>query len=278
MRLALLVNPESGSGDAAAVADRLRRLGAETITVGLDEAGDLDDAAADRIVVAGGDGSIGVAAQAAGRLDLPLAVIPAGTANDFARAIGLPSELDAAERLAVEGRRTRSLELGLIGSRPFVNVASLGLPPAAAARAHEVKGLLGSGAYALGAVRAGLTATPVECRVRCDGEPFWAGSLWQLTVACSGACGGGAGVDADPADGRLDVVAIEAGSRLGLVRRAWGLRRGEIARQRGVRTARAREVRIEAAPDTRYNVDGEVIAGGSETLRVEPGAFELIVG
>lgn len=278
MRLCLLENPESGSGDAAGVAERLRRLGAETTTVGLDEARSLRAPAADRIVVAGGDGSLGVAAETAGRLGLPLAVIPAGTANDFARALEIPSELDAAERLAVEGRRTRRLELGRIGSRPFVNVASLGLPPAAASRADEVKGLLGSGAYALGALRAGLTAKPVECEVSCDGEAFEAGSLWQLTVACSGAFGGGAGVDADPADGRFDVVAIEAGSRLRLVFRAWGLRRGSIARQRGVRTARAREVRIDAAPGTSYNVDGEVIAGGSQTLRVEPGAFELVVG
>jgi diacylglycerol kinase (ATP) len=278
LRLSLLVNPESGSGEAAGVAERLRRLGAETTTIRLDEAGGLGDPATDRIVVAGGDGSLGVAAETAGRLGLPLAVIPAGTANDFARAMELPSELDAAERLAVEGRRTQRLDLGRIGSRPFVNVASLGLPPAAASRADEIKGLLGSGAYALGALRAGLTATPVECDVRCDGGAFQAGSLWQLTVACSGAFGGGAGVDADPADGRFDVVAIEAGSRLGLVFRAWGLRYGDIARQRGVRTARAREVRIDAAPGTRYNVDGEVIAGGAETLRVEPDAFELIIG
>ena len=278
MRLALLANPESGTGDADGVAERLRALGAETSTVPLDEAPELRDPPADRIVVAGGDGSLGVAAQTAGRLGLPLAVIPAGTANDFARAMDLPSELDAAERLAVEGRRTRSLELGLIGSRPFVNVASLGLPPAAASRADEVKGLLGSGAYALGALRAGLTAKPVECDVSCDGVPFQAGSLWQLTVACSGAFGGGAGVEADPADGRLDVVAIEAGSRLSLVRRAWGLRRGDIGRQRGVRTARACEVRVEVAPGTRYNVDGELIAAGAESLRVEPGAFELVVG
>ena len=56
--------------------------------------------ACDRIVVAGGDGTIGPVAELAGRLDVPLAVIPTGTANDFARANGIPLDVEAAARLA----------------------------------------------------------------------------------------------------------------------------------------------------------------------------------
>ena len=57
--------------------------------------------------MAGGDGSIAPAAAAAGAAGLPLAVIPAGTANDFAHGMKLPLDLDEACRLAVQGTRPR---------------------------------------------------------------------------------------------------------------------------------------------------------------------------
>jgi diacylglycerol kinase family enzyme len=87
----------------------------------------------ERIVVAGGDGTIAPCAALAGRLGVPLAVVPLGTANDFARAHGLPLDVRVARELAAWGVRTRPLELGrLADGRPFVNVASAGLAPLAA--------------------------------------------------------------------------------------------------------------------------------------------------
>ncbi len=118
--------------------------------------------------------------------------------------------------------------------RPFVNVASLGLAPAAAERAHGLKRVLGAAAYAVGGVRAAMAEDPIRCAARCDGREVVSGEMWQVTVACSGAFGGGSEVDADPSDGRLDLVAIEAGSRLALARRAVGLRRGTVESQHGV--------------------------------------------
>src|SRR5688572_20214843 len=109
--IALLANPESGSGDARAVPDLLRGHGAEVRSFGLEESEDAVAWEPERIVVAGGDGSIGCAAEAASRARVPLAVVPAGTANDFARAHGLPLDVAEACRLAVEGEDARRLEL-----------------------------------------------------------------------------------------------------------------------------------------------------------------------
>src|SRR3954453_10729251 len=93
MRLALAANGASGGGlDPEPLAAAMRRGGAEVVIAGCDSE-DLERLAAsgpDRIAVAGGDGTIGPVADAAGRLGVPLAVIPTGTANDFARAHGLP--------------------------------------------------------------------------------------------------------------------------------------------------------------------------------------------
>ncbi len=273
----MLANPGSGSGEAGQVERLLRERETEVIRFDLDRAADVLAALPERIVVAGGDGSIGCAADLAGRADVPLAVVPVGTANDFARALELPTEVEPAVELAVNGTRTRRLELGRVGKRPFVNAASAGLSPRAARKAEGLKSALGPLAYTLGALRVGLTAAPISCRVTCDGNELFAGRAWQITVACTGAFGGGSAVAADPADGVLDVVMIEAGSRARLIVHAYGLRAGRVERQRGVISGQGTEVGVETDGDAGFNVDGELLDGETLRFSVEPAAFELVV-
>jgi diacylglycerol kinase (ATP) len=278
-RITLLANPGSGGADGFDAEGALREHGAATVHVfAIQEHDAAAEVEADRVAVAGGDGSIGVAAETAARVGAALAVIPVGTANDFARALGLPSDPGDACRLAVEGRATRTLDLGRMDGRPFVNVASVGLAPIAAREAGGLKQGLGRVAYAVGALRAGLGAEPVDATVRCDGDELFSGSAWQVTVACSGAFGAGASVDADPGDGMLDAVAIEETSRAALVARAWGLRAGAVESQRGVRSCRGRRIEVDAGPGAEFNVDGEVVEAGTTGFSVEPAAFELVVG
>ncbi|MEX1141576.1 MAG: diacylglycerol kinase family protein [Thermoleophilaceae bacterium] len=278
MRVALLANPESGRGDASEAERLLRDCGAEVRPFGLDEADEAAAWGADRIVAAGGDGSLGVAAATARRAGIPLAVVPVGTANDFARAVGLPRDLDAACSVAAGGTATRRLDLAWMGERPFVNLVSVGLSPVAAAKARGLKRILGALAYPVGAMRAGLTATPVRCRIACEGEPLFEGLAWQASVAVTGAFGGGADLDADPRDGRLDVVAIPATSRARLIADAYGLRLGRVESRRGVRTASGREATVETGGPATFNVDGELVEVDGARFRVEPRAFELVCG
>lgn len=278
MRIALLANPESGSGEAGDVGGLLAKLGAEVDRFGLDQAAEAVASAPERIVVAGGDGSVACAAAAAAKARVPLAVVGVGTANDFVGALELPTELEAACELAVNGARTRGLDLGRMDERPFVNAASAGLSPVAARTAHGLKRALGPLAYTVGGLRAGLTAEPVSCRVLCDGAEAFAGRAWQVTVAVTGAFGGGAEVDADPHDGVLDMVAIEARSRAWLAMHAYGLRRGRIEGQSGAISASGREIVVETDGTTGFNVDGELIEGECFRFSIEPHAFEVVVG
>jgi diacylglycerol kinase (ATP) len=276
--LALLANPESGSGEAGDVARLLRERGASVEEFALDQLDEVVAAEPGRIVVAGGDGTIGCAAEAASRAGVPLAVVPIGTANDFARALGLPTKREPACELALSGTATRSMELGRIGRRPFVNVASAGLAPIAARKAHGLKALLGPLAYAVGAVRAGLTAAPIACTVRCDGETLFAGDAWQVTVACTGAFGAGAGIVANPHDGRLDVVVVADGARARLAWRALGMRRWRVERQRGVLTGDGDVVELATLGRTSLNVDGEVVEVEDVRFTVEADAYRVVVG
>jgi diacylglycerol kinase family enzyme len=278
MRLALIANERSGGGLAPeSLAIALRVRGAEVERFSLDDREAAAEGSFERIVVAGGDGSVGCAAELAGRLDVPLAVIAAGTANDFARAHDLELDLERSLELAVRGQKLETLELGYLGDRPFVNVVSAGLSPTAARLARPHKKRLGALAYIVGAVHAGLTAHPVPCRVRVDDATLHNGPAWQIIVSVSGAFGGGSSVDdADPGDGALHVTVIPAGSRLRLLPRAIGLRRGDVTDQAGVVEAEGTRVDLGLAPGTDVNLDGELCAPAP--LTVTPRAFRLVVG
>jgi diacylglycerol kinase (ATP) len=283
VRLALIANPRSGAApDPDELAARLRADGAAVSWVPIEaiadeHRGELEDGALDalraagrpdRIVVAGGDGSIGPAALCAARLRVALAVVPAGTANDFARAKGLPLDLEPACALAGSPQaRTARADLGMAGGRPFVNAAAAGLSVVAAHAAKPHKSRLGALAYAIGAMRAGLTAAPLRGVVTCGGDERFAGRAWQVVVGVTGAFGGGSEIGATRADdGLLDVAIVPAGSRVGLARRALGMRTGRLTEQAGVTHARAAVVEVELGGHPAFNVDGE-------TCRCDPARF-----
>jgi diacylglycerol kinase (ATP) len=283
LRIALIANTASGGGlDPEPLAQAMRDCRAEVSVFGCKEA-EFERVAAnppERIAVASGDGTIALAADLAGRLGVPLGVIPGGTANDFVRAAGLPLDPIEAATLAATGTELRPFELGRLGDgRPFVNVASAGLASVAARRAAPLKPRLGPLAYAVGALRAALTAAPLRCAVRADGRTVLDGEAWQVILAVTGAFGGGSGLRAaDPADGVLDVAVLPAGSRAGLVRRAWGMKRRTIAEQRGVAHHRATVVEVDMLPGTEFNADGEVRDAGLDRVTVERDAYSLVVG
>jgi diacylglycerol kinase family enzyme len=278
--VALVANERSGASDTALCAERLASFGAEVRSFDIDELDAAVSWGADRIVLAGGDGSIAPVAAAAGAAGIPLAAVPAGTANDFARRLGLPAGLNVACWLAVRGTVMRPLELGWMNEeRPFVNVASAGLPAPAAAHARSWKERLGPLAYALGALTAGLRAKPLTCLVDCDGRELLAGEAWQVTVAASGAFGAGASVEeADPGDGALEVVAIEAGPRLGLIGLAYRLRIGNVTGHPRAFHCRTKHANVQVPDGTRWNVDGELVTAGDARFTATRGAFRLVVG
>ena len=293
MRLALVANEASGAGGAREVAACLERQGAEVHAVPLhtfcDGPESVDDArldavaarlGADRLVVAGGDGSIGPAAALAERAGVALAVIPAGTANDFARWLELPLDIEQACALAADpGARVRRAELASADGRPFVNVASTGLSVLAAERARGLKSRLGKLAYAVGAVRAAAAGKPLHVRVRTDREEAWEGHAWQVVVAATGAFGGGSSTGGvDRHDDELDVAVVEAGPRIALARRALAMKRGRLVHDDEVRHLRGARIDVELdGAKPRFNVDGEVLTLQPARFAVI-GSFEVVTG
>jgi diacylglycerol kinase (ATP) len=293
VRLALIANPGSGTAtDPGELEALLAAAGAHVACVPIGEVADRDGGVLregalgaltaggrpDRVVVAGGDGSIGPGALCAAELGVPLAVVPAGTANDFARAKELPLDLEDACELARDPQAPSArADLGMAAGRPFVNAASAGLAVVAADAAKPHKPRLGPLAYGIGALHAGLTASPLRCSVVCDGERGFAGRAWQVVVGVTGAFGGGSEIGATRAgDGLLDVAIVPAGSRLGLARRAFGMRTGRLTEQEGVAHARAAVVDVETDGHAAFNVDGESCRCDPARFTLRPGGFDVV--
>lgn len=258
---------------------RLEALGAGVEAFEREDGERAAGSGADRLVVAGGDGSVGPAAAAAGAAGVPLAVIPVGTANNFARTAGVPADLQEACAVAAGGQELRPMELGRAGDVPFVNLASAGLAPVAARRAERWKRVLGPTAYAVGAAAAAMSTPPLDCRVTADGATAFEGPAWQVMFAVSGGFGPGIRVEpADTSDGQLDLVVLPAGRRRELVRRGYRLRAGELVTQPGVQHARSQAFEVEVPDGAPFNVDGEVVELGPARFSVKRAGFQLVVG
>jgi diacylglycerol kinase family enzyme len=121
-------NPGSGRGGEAADANAadarfvLREAGPDGLA---DAIRDEAKGGTRRVLVAGGDGTIATAAAAACETGVELAVLPAGTLNHFARDHGIPLDLAEALEIAATGQ-ARSVDLGFVNDRPFLNTSSVG--------------------------------------------------------------------------------------------------------------------------------------------------------
>ncbi len=258
MRIALIVNAGSGGGtDGAALEAELRAEGAEVERYPFDVIREVPLDGFDRLVVASGDGGVGLGAARASGAGISFAVIPSGTANDFAGFLDLPEDpLEACMVAASPDARLRTLDIPWSGTIPFLNAAACGLSVVASERAEPLKKAIGALAYGVGAVQAAASEVASTYRVVIDGEEGFHGEAWQVIVSGTGAFGNGSLVEeADPSDGELDVTILRGGPRMALALRAWGMKRGGLADQEGVTHLLGREITVEGAEE--WNIDGE---------------------
>jgi diacylglycerol kinase (ATP) len=259
----------------------LRAAGARVeiqLTSSLDELGALLPAAERRVVLLGGDGSLHGAANVFGPKP-ELAILPAGGANNVARSLGIPSDLAAAARLAVSGQ-ARALDL--IAARNatqqylVVEGVSVGFHALARADYHGT-----NSADLVAGVRAGIGALarfqPITVGLEADGE-FRVLRIGQLFAANLPFFGPGLQVApaADPADGRLDVVAIDVQTRTSLVSTLRRLRRGAHLALPGVTRLSAKSIRIATGGRSPIIADTTNLGTGTVELTVVPAALEIV--
>lgn len=223
-RLALFANPASAGGRALAalpgVETELTHLGVPYRVVdtrSVEHASEEARAAADNgevVVAVGGDGLVGCLAGALRGKAGPLAIVPSGRGNDFARVLRIPTEPREAARVAVDGRE-RVVDLGLANGRPFVGIASLGFDSDANRIANEAKLVRGNLVYLYAALRALAGWKHARFRVTIDGSEHEVEG-YSVAVGNSKAYGGGMFVfpHAKLDDGLLDVVTVARHGKL----------------------------------------------------------------
>jgi YegS/Rv2252/BmrU family lipid kinase len=217
-----------------------------------------------RVVVCGGDGSVHhivAALRRAGGLSQPIGLIPLGTGNDLARALGLPLDPEAAARVVLDGS-PRQLDLlvdddgGLV-----INAVHLGVGAEAARAAASLKPRLGRFAYLVGGVSAGATAAGWRVAIRVDGQPLTEGEqkVLQVGIGLGRSVGGGSPLTPHSVldDQLADVVVSRAVGPLARLGYGLRLRRGSHVDRPDVHTARGKQVEAEGEPFY-YNADGEI--------------------
>ncbi len=270
-RIALLVNPTSGRGRGARllepVAARLRADGTEVdLVVGrdADEAFDrLRDrvaAGVDGVVAVGGDGLVNLALQVVAGTPLPLGVVPAGTGNDFARALGIPLDQPTqAVDLVVRGT-TSAVDLGRANGRWFGGVLGSGFDSMVNERANRMTWPTGRSRYNIAIVLELRTFRPVPYVLELDGEP-WTTEAMLVAVGNSPSYGGGMKVcpDADLHDGLLDVTVLGPISKPEFLRVFPTVYKGTHVNHPAVTVRRARSVVLRSVGVTAY-ADGERVS------------------
>jgi diacylglycerol kinase (ATP) len=283
----LVVNANaSGTGDPARIVARatqvLRAAGAHVharVTADEDQlTAAVREAAARRLVVVGGDGTV----HALANLDLaslpPAALLPAGRANNIARALGIPADWPAAAQLAVRGRPAAVDALRVVTPRRTlfaVEGVSAGFHAAARHRYHGTNSAdLAAGVRALAAELSAFRPRPVELRV--DGAPLFAGPAAQVFLSNLPFFGFGFRVDpvADPFDGRLEAIVLEAGTRREVVRMLAAAREGRHLQRAGVTWSRAARAHLERPLP--LVADAQPLGVTTAAVTVAPGRLRLV--
>jgi diacylglycerol kinase family enzyme len=229
------------------------------------------------VVAAGGDGTVRSCAHALAGHEVPLAIVPLGTANLAARALGLPRRLDEVLRVAFRGRERR-IDLAEADGMPYAAMAGIGLDAAVVgATPRLLKERLGWLGYAAaGAAR--LPGRRHEFTVRLDGGPPLTWRARSVAVGNAGLLPGGftmlPGARLD--DGVLDVGILAPAGPLGWGRVAYRIITGGGHDDGPLARFQARRVEIQAAADLPREVDGEMIAPG-RTLIIEVRPAALLV-
>jgi len=229
------------------------------------------------VIVGGGDGSLSCVVDDVVDKDCVFAVLPLGTANSFARTLGLPLDLDGAVGAIANGRRRR-IDLGMIDGDYFANAAAVGLSPMIGETVpHGLKRYLGRVGYLAWAMWCFVRFRPFRLIVEDDRG---AHRLWTTELRIfNGRFHGGVELTetADLDSGEIVVQAV-AGRSLARLAWDWYAKFFKLASRDATTVEfRGKSLRLDTRPRHRISIDGEVLARMPVTARVAERAIDVVV-
>jgi diacylglycerol kinase (ATP) len=285
-RAILLLNRKARRGEEAidGLIERLEAGGIEVVKQAFCGSDEVDDEiranaqGADCAIVCGGDGTLNKSAAPIVEAGLVLGILPMGTANDLARTLGIPDDLDAAADVILAGH-ARAIDLGSVNGEYFFNVASIGLS-AELSRTLDtsLKRRWGRLSYAIAALKVLSRARPFTAWIEREGGARTKVRTLQVTVGSGRHYGGGVVVEetAEIDDGRLDLYSLEMRNvwKLALMLRTF--RSGMHGAWSEVRTARGTAFEIRTKSRRPVYADGELVAATPAAFRVHPKAITVL--
>lgn len=229
-----------------------------------------------RVIVAGGDGTVGTVAGAVLGTGLPLGIVPTGTANNLARTLGIPASVEEACALVRAGR-THAIDAAEVNGRVFMTTASIGLSVAITeALTDDAKRRMGTLAYAATAARTVRRAERFVADITWPGGTRRARTV-QVVVG-NGRFYGSAMQVADDTridDHALDLYSLEVRAKWRLLALGPRMKRGTHGDADDVRALRAPEFHVATATPMTVNADGELVTETPATFRVLPSALTV---
>lgn len=291
MKCALIVNPNASAVTRYArfLDDFVQRINCDKLhSCRTQPIGALIREAArnyDRIVIAGGDGTLSESVNAlAPDFDAAeLAILPLGTGNDFARSIGLEADnLDAAGSIAASDnvRRIDLIKITNGTTRYCINAASGGFGGKISGDIDRYdKARWGAFAYWMTAVTKLIDLREYDVSLQLDGLTLET-NVYGISIVNGRYVGGGFPISpfAVVNDGLLDVTTVPVLPTMELMAAGLNFTLGRHHRDDRVRTYRARRVKILADPNMPFSIDGEPLQTVEATFEVIPQALRIVVG
>ena len=295
----VIVNPAAGSGDG--------RERAETLVRGLPDGSEIEiwetqergsaiemarDRAheVDRVIAVGGDGTLNEAltglmeARREGREIAALGFLPSGTANAAARAFGCTDQPEvAAARLAKAA--TREVDVGMVehagGTRPFLIRFGAGLDAAVIeelnAQRTGVMGFLGLLRSSPRIVRTMSRYRAPEIEITVDGSDFGTAASVVLPNVAEVGLQATVAEEADPSDGKIDVLSVPLPSKWSIVRLGLRMLLSSLKKAPDVKHTRGEKVHLSSRKEVPFQIDGEPMGTLPVDVRMEQRAVRLLL-
>lgn len=286
-----IVNPAAAGGRLGREWPRLQRklvaAGLEPETVFTEAPGHASELAAravadgaERVLVAGGDGTVCEAAEGmAGAESCELAILPMGTGNDGARTLGVPTDPKLAARLATGGV-ARSVDIIRVGDRMVLNAIGIGLTADINERAARIKWVRGIAVYLGTAAVSLFKFRAPRIRVVANGRTIHS-TMTILAVHNGPTTGGGFALTpgAVPDDGLLDATLVPDVPVTGRLQRLIGALRGNLHTMDGSITLQTAVLELHHDEPLAVHFDGNagILEGPVTRFEIVPKALKVVV-
>lgn len=270
-KVLLFYNPYAGNGlfkaNLDVIIEKFQRKKMIVVPIRADQKGIINDVFKDlkakeyrKVIAAGGDGTINILVNAmlANNIDLPIALFPSGTANDFAYYFDIPHDIDNMVRIALDENYTYA-DVGRINNQYFINVAALGFLVDVSQKTHpNAKSTLGVISYYLKGFSEIPNLKPIPIKI--SSEEYNSEDRIYFMLVMNGRSAGGfkrIAPDANVNDGLLDVMLFKEMPIIELAPLLVNVMTGQHQDNKNVIFFRTKKLQVETEQDVGTDIDGE---------------------